>query len=47
MWLRAMGILSALVAVYFYYQDEQLIALLIGIVAAMCTATGWIFKITS
>jgi len=44
LWFRVIGILSALIAAYFYHDDDRTMALIFAIIASAGLSLSWIFN---
>jgi hypothetical protein len=44
LWFRIIGILSVIIAVYFYYNDDHTMALIFGVLGSMGLSLSWIFN---
>ena len=44
LWFRIFGIFGLGVAAYFYYYDDQTVALVLAAVAVFAVAVSWVFQ---
>jgi len=44
LWFRGIGIFSGLIAAYFYYNDDQLMAIIFSVIASFSLSLSWIFS---